>query len=102
LLINGKYQERILPPFIPGGEFSGIVLEVADDVEQFSAGMRVMGSVQSGAFAEEVIGSSELLWEIPEKMTFEEAASFLVAYATAFMGLIRRAKLKKGYLVAIL
>lgn len=52
MLINGKYQERILPPFIPGGEFSGglwgktqknlmifcvlgIVLEVADDVDSW-------------------------------------------------------------------
>lgn len=38
----------------------GTVLEVADDVKGFQPGMRVAGSVTTGAFAEEVIANTSV------------------------------------------
>jgi len=101
LMIVGKYQVKVPPPFTPGSEFAGTILEVADDVEGFKPGMRVAGSVTVGAFSEEVVGNAQMMWEIPEMMTFEEAASFVISYGTAYMGLKRRANVHEGETVLV-
>ena len=36
LLIANKYQVSVPPPFVPGSEFAGEVVEVADDVTTVS------------------------------------------------------------------
>ena len=43
LIIKGRYQERPRPPFSPGLEFSGKVLELGSAVKNFKIGDRVIG-----------------------------------------------------------
>ena len=102
LLLTGEYQVKLPLPFTPGSEMSGTVLEVAEDVTDLKPGMRVMGLCSMfGAFAEQVITPVDGLWEVPEKMSFKEAASFVTSYGTAMMGLDRRAKLQTGETVVV-
>jgi len=101
LMVLGKYQVKVPAPFTPGSEYSGTVVEVADDVTNFKPGMRVAGTVPFGAFAEQVVGNANTMWEIPDSMSFEEGASFIVSYMTAYTGLQRRAAIKPGETVLV-
>ncbi|XP_076804669.1 quinone oxidoreductase-like protein 2 homolog [Clavelina lepadiformis] len=95
LMVKGEYQVKLSPPFTPGGEMSGTILEVADDVHHFKPGMKVLGLCSAyGAFAEEVVTTCNAIWEMPSSMSFKEAAGFVCSYGTAMMGLSRRANLQ--------
>ena len=50
LMIQGKYQFKPPLPFSPGGEFSGEVVDVGEDVTGFSVGDRVVGGARYGGF----------------------------------------------------
>jgi len=53
LLVANAYQIKVPAPFVPGSEFAGVVVEVADDVKVPVVGDRVFGTGLFGAFAEE-------------------------------------------------
>jgi NADPH:quinone reductase len=84
LLIANKYQVSVPTPFIPGSEFAGEVLEVADDVATVSPGDRVFGTVMVGAFAEETNVAATSLTPIPDGIEARHAAAFGVAHRTAY------------------
>ena len=96
LLIQGKYQEKPLLPFSPGMEMSGIIAELGKDVDGFKLGQRVIVFANNGGLAEYISVDPKRVVHIPDKMTLEDAACFVIAYATSFMALNYRAKLKKG------
>src|SRR5262245_51601246 len=52
LLIQDKYQFKPKPPFSPGGEVAGEVLEVGEGVSSFAPGDRVVAWAPYGCFAE--------------------------------------------------
>ena len=54
LMIQGKYQFKPPLPFSPGGEFSGEVVDVGEDVTGFSVGDRVVGGARYGGFSEAI------------------------------------------------
>jgi NADPH2:quinone reductase len=84
LLIANRYQISVPPPFVPGSEFAGTVLEVAPDVTTLSPGDRVFGSTMVGAFAEEVAVPATSLTPIPDGVQARHAAAFGVAHRTAY------------------
>ena len=55
LLIANEYQISVPPPFVPGSEFAGVIVETGDGAEGFAVGDRVTGTGLYGAFAEEVV-----------------------------------------------
>src|SRR3954452_17344784 len=55
LLVAGRYQLSVPPPFVPGSELAGEVIEVADDVTSVTLGDHVFASTLVGAFAEEAV-----------------------------------------------
>jgi len=87
LFMANQYQLTIPVPFIPGSEFAGVVSEVADGVTDVAVGMRVMGTVMVGAFAEEVVVAPRSLTIIPPGVPEEAAAAFGVAHRTAYHAL---------------
>lgn len=103
LKIRGLYQDRLEPPFIPGSECAGFIVEVGAGVSELAVGDRVLAIVGSGAFATEVVANpvSHHVRHVPEQMTFEEAASFGVTFGTAFNALARRGCLESGETVLI-
>src|ERR1700747_1625810 len=74
---KGGYPGTPPPPLVAGREFAGT---------EEGNGRRVMGYTQWGAFAEETAAYPNLLWPIPDRWTFEQAAAFPVNYFTAFLG----------------
>jgi NADPH2:quinone reductase len=84
LLVAGEYQIKVPPPFVPGSELAGVVVEAADDVSALRVGDRVFGSTIVGAFAEEIVLSASSLTLIPDGVEPGVAAAFGVAHRTAY------------------
>ncbi|GFR79599.1 quinone oxidoreductase-like protein 2 homolog, partial [Elysia marginata] len=61
LLWKGQYQVKLEPPFVPGMELSGKVVEVGADVKSYKAGDRVFAIVPNGGFAEMCVADSRVI-----------------------------------------
>uniref|UniRef100_A0A8D0H168 Enoyl reductase (ER) domain-containing protein n=1 Tax=Sphenodon punctatus TaxID=8508 RepID=A0A8D0H168_SPHPU len=101
LACQGLYQEKHSPPFTPGMEFSGIVLETSASVDTLKEGDRVVGMTGSKALAEEYVADHRMLWKIPEDVSYEEAAALPVSYGTAILALQQRARTQPGETVLV-
>lgn len=102
LIIQGLYQFKPELPFSPGGDFAGIVKEVGAEVKHLKVGDEVFGASGHGCFAEEALVVSNMVFPKPPTMSFNEAASFLMAYGTSHHALKDRAKLQAGETLCVL
>ena len=82
-------------PHILGQEAAGEVDAVGPDVASLAPGMRVVGHVR-GALAEMAIGPAAEVFRLPDSVSFEVAASLPIAYLTASLALVHKAKLQPG------
>jgi NADPH2:quinone reductase len=96
LIIANQYQLSVPPPFIPGSEFAGEVVDLADDVTDVAVGDRVFGSTMVGAFAEQVVVPPTSLTLVPDGVEARRAAAFGVAHRTAYHVLRSVAALQPG------
>ena len=96
LAIQGKYQVRQTPPFVPGMEFSGVVEALGPGVEGPTPGTSVLATCPAGALAERISLPAHRLTPFPAAMGFEEAAGFPIAYGTSHLALTHMARLKPG------
>lgn len=71
----------------PGWDFAGIVIEPAQNGAGPQKGARVAGLLQRGAWSEQVAAPVTMLTEIPDKLTYTEAATLPVAGLTALNAL---------------
>jgi NADPH2:quinone reductase len=102
LLIANDYQISVPPPFVPGSEFAGVIVECGDGAIGFAVGDRVTGTGLYGAFAEEVAVSAAGLSRIPDGVDDRTAAAFGVAYRTAYHTLRSIARVQEGDDVIVL
>ena len=102
LTAAGQYQ--VLPPlpFIPGSECAGVVEAVGADVADYAVGDAVVGSGWGGMFAERANLPADVVRIMPIGLTFAEAATFSVSYATAWHALVDRAQLQAGETLLVL
>src|SRR3954467_12125348 len=98
LLARGQYQERPPLPFVPGVEFSGIVVAVGTGVDVHRIGERVVGTaaLPHGALARYALANEGDALPAPPGLDDVSASAFLISYHTAWFGLFRRAGLKVG------
>jgi NADPH2:quinone reductase len=96
LLIANEYQISVPPPFVPGSEFAGVIVETGDGADGFAVGNRVTGAGLHGAFAEEVVVPAAALSRIPDGVDERAAAAFGVAYRTAYHALRSMARAQDG------
>lgn len=101
LMVQGRYQLKPSLPFTPGTEFAGVVVAVSPGLAGTHIGDCVMGTVRYGAFAQNVIVCAEDIFPLPEDFDFATGAAFLVAYKTAYVGLVVRGGLKSGETVLV-
>ncbi len=108
LLVKGQYNPRLQFPRILGSDAAGEVVEVGDGATRFKVGDRVancfmtgwsegpitdaaaksaLGSDRDGVFAELVPIDERALVNVPEHLTFEEAATLPCAAVTAWNAL---------------
>ena len=102
LMIEGKYQSLPSFPFTPGGEFAGVVSEVADDVQNWQVGDEVFGACGHGAMAEHICISAKSLRAKPQSMGFAQASGISTTYGTSYYALKQRANLQAGETLLVL
>jgi len=102
LVVAGRHQNRPEPPFTPGTEISGVVLEVAPDVTTCRPGERVCAGLPWGGWAEEACVDALNAHRLPDSMSFAEGTQFPTIYATGWIGLTWRARLQPGETLLVL
>lgn len=95
---EASHGERHPLPFIPGMDVAGEVARLGQGVTGFNVGDRVLGLAAGGkgGYAEYACIQKEDLQPIPQGLSFEEAASIITVFSTAWHMLLCRAKLTIG------
>ena len=102
LVIAGKYQEKLEPPFVPGREVAGVVDAIGDGVDNVVVGDSVIAMAASGAFAESCIADAGQAMPVLAGMGFAQAAGFSITYGTSYHALKQSAALKPGERILVL
>ncbi len=98
LAAEGGYHIPTPPPYVPGLEAAGDVIEAGPDAG-FSPGNRVIidgSSELQGLFAEECVVDRDLLIALPDALDYDEGAAFPVVYATGYHALVQRGQIEHG------
>jgi NADPH2:quinone reductase len=93
LIIQKKYQVQPELPFSPGAEISGDVLSVGDGVTALKPGDRVAALCTTGGFAEQIALDADRCIKIPDSLSYDVAAGFMLAYGTSWHAVRDRALL---------
>ncbi|MBK7664520.1 MAG: NADPH:quinone oxidoreductase family protein [Sterolibacteriaceae bacterium] len=96
LITRGQYQKQPRPPFSPGFEVSGEVLELGAGVSGISIGDRVIAMTPHGGYAEQVVADINRCVPMPAAMSWEHGAAFPVVFGTSHVALWHRARLRAG------
>jgi NADPH:quinone reductase-like Zn-dependent oxidoreductase len=94
-LNRGEVRRSTMAPagWRPGWDLAGHVERAAADGSGPQVGARVVGILPEGAWAERVVVPAHALAELPEKVTFSQAATFPVAGLTALHALAKNGPL---------
>lgn len=102
LMIDGRYQERQTPPFVPGMEVAGEVVALGAGVTGLALGDRVIGFPGHGGLAERAVVPVARCVALPPGMDFVTGAAFQVAYGTSHLALTDAARLCAGETLLVL
>jgi NADPH:quinone reductase len=102
IMVAGRYQTKPPLPFSPGLEAAGIVAACGDRVTRFRPGDRVMAILAHGGLAELAVAPEAETFAIPDRMSFEEAGTFPVAYISSHVALRWQARLEPGEALLVL
>ncbi|KGP72146.1 quinone oxidoreductase family protein [Pontibacillus yanchengensis] len=92
--IRGDYHSLGGEYFIPGFDCAGTIVEVGENVERFSIGDRVVGFPNGGALADYVSVDCNLVYNVPENVSFDDAVAILSIGITAYELVHKVAKVK--------
>lgn len=101
LMTRGEYQHKPPLPFIPGLELSGEVAALGPGVATFEPGQAVVGGARVGGFSEFAVCPVNGLRPKPGRLSFAQAAAYPTAYLTAYVSLVRRARVEPGEWVLV-
>jgi NADPH2:quinone reductase len=113
LMTSGQYQHAPALPYCPGMEYAGEVVwkgsavrrvSVGDAViaDPFAVGPRSLGAYQAwGGMASYAVAPEQGVVPLPPSLSFDQGASLLAAYETAYHALIHRGRLREGETVLI-
>jgi NADPH2:quinone reductase len=102
LLVKGSYQEKPQLPFTPGMELAGVVSAVGGGVTGLKVGQRVAAYSGVGGLAEYAAFRAQLCVPLPDEMSFNDAAAFLITYGTSHLALGAKAALQPGERLLVL
>lgn len=111
--VKGMPGIKVPLPVVIGLDLAGEIAEVGPGVAGWKAGMRVlvnpvnkkkglMGEMLDGGMQEYCLVAADQLIAMPDKVSFEDAASLPVAYGTAHRMIVTHNTVKKGDRVIIL
>ena len=101
LMVQGKYQIVMDPPFTPGNEVCGYVEEAGDDVD-IKIGTKVIALPPIGGFSEYVSVDKNLVIPVSGKVDSIAGASLPINYGTCYYALKRRAYIQKDETLLVL
>ncbi|MEX0948667.1 MAG: NADPH:quinone oxidoreductase family protein [Acidimicrobiia bacterium] len=105
MMCRGAYAYTPTLPFTPGQEVVGEITAVGGDVD-LVVGQRVMAITKfeegHGGFAEEALARATNAYSVPTGMSDADAAGFLIAYLTGWLGLVTRGHMESGEWLAVL
>lgn len=106
LMCNNNYPLTPPLPFTPSQEAAGKVVAVGANIDKRLIGTRVLGptlfQAQRGGLAQSCLMHVAGALPIPDEMSGVEAAGFFIPYQTAWVALVRRAKITADDTVLIL
>lgn len=102
LFVQGRYQIKPNPPFTPGSEVAGVVVQLGEGVTALRLGDRVLVSCGLGGFAERVVAPATSCMVLPDSLTSPAAACFAQSYSTALYTYLHRVHLQRGERVLVL
>ena len=101
LMTRGEYQHKPALPFVPGMEMSGEVEALGEGVTGWAIGDAVVGGAKTGGFSEYAIATAQTLRPKPGPLGFAQASAYNAAYLTAYVALVRRARVQPGEWVLV-
>ena len=113
MMLDGSTGLKTPFPMTPCGDFAGEVAALGAGVTGWSVGQRVcpypilpvkgmMGETTPGAACEYIAVPAEVLIEMPDAVSFEDAAAMPVAYGTALRMIETRGDVQPGEKVLVL
>jgi NADPH2:quinone reductase len=100
LMTRGLYQYKPELPFVLGSEPAGVVV-AAPEGSGFEEGDRIAAMSLGGAFAERAAVMPQMAFKLPDELSFEQGAAYVLNYHTAHFGLLRRGQLREGETVLV-
>ena len=101
LMTKGEYQFKPPLPFTPGLDLSGEIAALGEGVTGWNVGDAVVGGARMGGFAEYAVMDARGLKPKPARLSFAQAAAYGAAYLTAWVALVRRARVEPGEWVLV-
>ncbi len=92
---KGIYPDAPKIPCVVGYEVSGLVESVGEGVDSSLVDNSVIAAMRFGGYAEKVVTPISYVVKKPETLSFEQGASILVNYLTAYQLLVVMGGLKK-------
>ncbi|UBM57541.1 zinc-binding dehydrogenase [Marinilongibacter aquaticus] len=102
LILENKYQFKPDLPFSPGGEISGIVEAIGENINRFKIGDAVFSLCKWGGLSEKITLKEEQIHTIPAGISFRDAASLFYNFGTAYHALFDRGQLTLGQSLLVL
>jgi len=95
LIIRDLYQFKPPRPFTPGTEVAGVISATGEGVQRLKPGDNVFAILmQNGGFSTHAVAKEQEGMPIPDGMSHEEAAAFMMTYGTSYYALKDRACLQ--------
>ena len=102
LIVQNKYQMKPPLPFVPGSEYAGTIEALGANVNHLKVGDAVAAFGGTGGFATHAVVDAALVMPLPAGFAFDDAAAFILTYATTHHALIDRGQLKAGETLLVL
>ena len=102
LMVKGQYQDTPPTPFTLGMEVAGTIDAIGPDTKSPPAGSRVAVFGGQGGLADYGCFPAERVVPLPDAMSLNEAAAFLVAYGTSHVALDYKARMQPGETLLVL
>ncbi len=104
-MCQGSYAYKPELPCVPGQEFVGKVMDCPAGFDEFKPGDRVAGVSTffsgQGSFAEVCLALPHSIYPVGDLIEDAQAAGFIIAYHTAYVGLVMRAGLQPGETILV-
>jgi len=99
--IQGLYSATPKDSFIPGLEFSGVVLRTGRDVKDFKVADKIMGAIRFGGYTTHLNIDTRYILKLPDNWSFEEGSAFTVQALTAYYALVELGNIKTNDTVLV-